>query len=149
MYRKLFPKKLNKFHFKNKHMKKIAVLTLLFFITQSSIAQVNKYRVIIKFGSMCCGVPSNKPLLDYINAFKKKNKIKKIACDSIGPKGKEGEYDMAFTLKELKKKQIEVFVKEIKVLATTMKEQGYANVEENMEVNKASIGRATIVSKVY
>jgi hypothetical protein len=130
-------------------MKKIVILTLLFFITQSSIAQISKYRIVVKFGSMCCGVPTNKPLLDYIAAFKKKNKIKKIVCDSIGPMGKEGEYDMAFTLKELKKKQVDIFVKEVTALTTTMKEQGYANVEENVEVDKASIGRATIASKVY
>jgi hypothetical protein len=128
-------------------MKKILVLTLLFFITMNSIAQINKYRVVVKFGSMCCGVPSNKPLLDYIAAFKKKNKIKKITYDSIGPMGKEGEYDMAFTLKELKKVQVETFVKEITTLATTMKDQGYTNVEEHVEVDKGSLGRATIQKK--
>jgi hypothetical protein len=99
--------------------------------------------VVVKFGSMCCGVPSNKPLLDYVAAFKKKNKIKKMACDSIGPMGKEGEYDMAFTLKELKTKQVEIFIKEVTTLATTMKEQGYANVEENIEIDISSLGRAT------
>jgi hypothetical protein len=124
-------------------MKKIIMLILLSFITVSSIAQINKYRVVVKFGSMCCGVPSNKPLLDYVAAFKKKNKIKKIICDSIGPMGKEGEYDMAFTLKELKKKQVEVFVKEVTTLASTMKEQGYANVEENVDIDLSSLGRAT------
>jgi hypothetical protein len=128
-------------------MKKIIVLSFLFFITMSSIAQINKYRVVVKFGSMCCGVPSNKPLLDYVATFKKKNKIKKLVCDSIGPMGREGEYDMGFTLKELKKAQVETFVKEITVLASTMKEQGYANVEENVEVDKVSIGRATIQKK--
>ena len=128
-------------------MKKIAILTLIFFITQSSIAQTNKYRVVVKFGSMCCGVPSNKPLLNYIATFKKKNKVKKIVCDNIGPMGKEGEYDMAFTLKELNKKQIEVFVKDVTALATTMKEQGYTNVEENIEIDKASLGRASIQKK--
>jgi hypothetical protein len=128
-------------------MKKIIILSLLSFVTMSSIAQINKYRVVVKFGSMCCGVPSNKPLLDYVAAFKKKNKIKKIVCDSIGPMGKEGEYDMAFTLKELKKKQVETFVKEVTTLASTMKEQGYANVEENIDIDKASLGRATIQKK--
>ena len=128
-------------------MKKIIILTLLSFITFSGIAQINKYRVVVKFGSMCCGVPSSKPLLDYITVFKKKNKIKKISCDSIGPMGREGEYDMAFSLKELKKKQIDLFVKEVTALATTMKEQGYVNVEENVVIDKASLGRANIEKK--
>jgi hypothetical protein len=129
-------------------MKKLISLSFLL-LSLNSFAQKTTYRVVVKFGSMCCGVPSNKPLLDYVTAFKKKNKIKKIACDSIGPMGKEGEYDMAFTLKELKKKQVEIFVKEVTALATTMKEQGYTNVEENVEVDKASLGRAIIQKKNF
>jgi hypothetical protein len=127
-------------------MKKIITLSLLL-LSLNTFAQKTTYRVVVKFGSMCCGVPSNKPLLDYVATFKKKNKIKKIVCDSIGPMGREGEYYMAFTLKELKKTQIANFVKEITDLAATMKEQGYANVEENVEIDKASIGRATIQKK--
>jgi hypothetical protein len=123
-------------------MKKLITLSLLL-LSINTFAQKTTYRVVVKFGSMCCGVPSNKPLLDYVAAFKKKNKIKKIVCDSIGPMGREGEYDMAFTLKELKKTQIENFVKEITALAGTMKEQGYANVEENIEIDLSSLGRAT------
>jgi hypothetical protein len=128
-------------------MKRITILALIFLITQSSSAQIKKYRVVVKFGSMCCGVPSNKPLLDYIAVFKKKNNIKKILCDNIGPMGREGEYDMAFTLKELKKTQLETFVKEITIFAATMREQGYTNVEENIEIDKASLGRASIQKK--
>jgi hypothetical protein len=123
-------------------MKKLITLSLLL-LSINTFAQKTTYRVVVKFGSMCCGVPSNKPLLDYVAAFKKKNKIKKIVCDSIGPMGREGEYDMAFTLKELKKTQVENFVKEITALAGTMKEQGYANVEENIEIDLSSLGRAT------
>jgi hypothetical protein len=129
-------------------MKKLISLSFLL-LSLNSFAQKTTYRVVVKFGSMCCGVPSNKPLLDYVTAFKKKNKIKKIACDSIGPMGKEGEYDMAFTLKELKKKQIEIFVKEVTALARTMKEQGYTTVEENVEIDKTSLGRATIQKKNF
>jgi hypothetical protein len=128
-------------------MKKIFTLAIILFFATNAIAQKTTYRVVVKFGSMCCGVPSNKPLLDYIVAFKKKNKIKKITCDNIGPMGKEGEYDMAFSLKELKKQQVEIFVKEVTTLAATMKEQGYANVEENVEVDKSALGRATINKK--
>jgi hypothetical protein len=123
-------------------MKTFTLLSFLL-LSLNSFSQKTNYRVVVKFGSMCCGVPSNKPLLDYVAAFKKKNKIKKMACDSIGPMGKEGEYDMAFTLKELKTKQVEIFIKEVTTLATTMKEQGYANVEENIEIDISSLGRAT------
>ena len=124
-------------------MKKLITLSFLF-LSLNSFAQKTTYRMVVKFGSMCCGVPSNKPLLDYIAAFKKKNKIKKIVYDNMSPMGKEGEYHMAFTLKELKKNQIVIFIKEVTTLATTMKEKGYATVEEDVEIDKASLGRATI-----
>jgi hypothetical protein len=128
-------------------MKNIFTFVIIFFLAVNAFAQKITYRVVVKFGSMCCGVPSNKPLLDYIAVFKKKNKIKKITYDSIGPMGKEGEYDMAFLLKEMKKKQVDIFVKEVTTLATTMKEQGYTNIEENIEIDKALLGRASIQKK--
>jgi hypothetical protein len=126
---------------------KILISLSLLLLSLNTFAQKTTYKVVVKFGSMCCGVPSNKPLLDYVAAFKKKNKIKKIVCDSIGPMGKEGEYDMAFALKELKKPQVAIFIKDLIALATTMKEQGYTNIEENIEVDKASLRRATIQKK--
>lgn len=130
-------------------MKKLIIIVVLFVIYSSGNAEKISYRVVVKFGSMCCGVPSNKPLVDYMNAFKNKHKIKKITCDNISPRGKEGEYDMCFFLKELKKKQIDIFVKEVIAIAATMKEQGYASVEENLEVNKSELGRAKISTVIY
>ncbi len=130
-------------------MKKITLTTLLFLMINIAFAQSTNYKMVVKFGSMCCGVPSSKPLQNYISAFKKKNKVKKIACDSIGPMGREGEYYLAFHLTELTKHQALVFVNEILDLITTMKEQGYATVEENMEIDKAILGRAAIVKKNF
>jgi hypothetical protein len=127
-------------------MKILIVLSFLL-LSLNSFSQKTTYRVVVKFGSMCCGVPSSKPLLDYVAAFKKRNKIKKISCVSIGPMGREGEYDMAFTLKELKKTQAEIFVKELIALAVTMKEQGYTNIEENIEIDISALGRATLTKK--
>lgn len=130
-------------------MKKVILFAVILFLSNSIYAQKTTYRLVVKFGSMCCGVPSNKPLANYIAKFKKKNKIKKITCDNIGPKGREGEYDMCFSLKELKKKQIDIFVKDIITLAITMKDKGYVNVEENIEVDLSALGRAKVTSTTY
>ncbi len=130
-------------------MKKITLITLLFLMMNNGFAQSTNYKMVVKFGSMCCGVPSSKPLQDYILAFKNKNKVKKISCDSIGPMGREGEYYLAFHLTELSKHQALIFVNEILDLAPNMKEKGYANVEENMEIDKATLGRAAIVKKNF
>src|SRR6187397_215544 len=71
------------------------------------------YPVVVEFHSFCCGVPDAGPLTSFIKSFKKQQKIKKISVDRIGPMGKEGEYYMAFPLKELNKKQISKFIEGI------------------------------------
>jgi hypothetical protein len=105
----------------------------------------NTYPVVVSFGSMCCGVPSNAPVLKMIKNFKKQFKIKKVAVDSIGPMGREGEYYLAFRLKEFSKAQKIKFIQQLKITATTMKEQGYAAIMENETVNRADLSsRATV-----
>jgi hypothetical protein len=120
-------------------MKKYILLVAAFFITTAIFAQKSDslyYRITVKFGSVAMGVPSDQPVLDYVSAFKKKYKIKKIKYDRIGPMGREGEYYMAFPLKELTKKQQAVFVKNITAIAAKMKDRGYASTVENESVNK-------------
>ena len=97
------------------------------------------YPVIVSFNSMCCGVPSNEPVMKLIQRFKKQYKIKKVAVDSIGPMGKEGEYYLAFSLKEFSKAQKIKFIQQLKKAAAGMKEQGSAEIKENETVNKADL----------
>lgn len=104
----------------------------------------NSYPIIIKFNSIGTGIPSDKPLLDFISAFKKKYKIKKISYDKIGPMGREGEYHMAFKLKEMNKARAAAFIKGVKKTIPLMKDRGSAEVELNGNVDKASLGRTTI-----
>jgi hypothetical protein len=123
-------------------------LTVL--LSNAAIAQNSTtYPVIVSFGSMCCGVPSNTPVLKLIKSFKKQYKIKQVAVDSIGPMGREGEYYLAFRLKEFSKAQKIKFIQQLKNTATTMKERGYAEIRENETVNKADLssGAAVTVQK--
>lgn len=89
------------------------------------------YPLAVLFNSECCGVPDSKPLLNYIKSFKKKNKLKAITAYRIGPMGKEGEYHLAFPLKELDKRRTLLFTNGVKAVAATMKDKGNAQVEEN------------------
>ncbi len=89
------------------------------------------YPLAVLFNSECCGVPNSKPLLNYIKTFRKKNKLKTISAYRIGPMGREGEYHLAFSLKELNKRQKPVFINGIKAVVATMKDRGYAQAEEN------------------
>lgn len=119
-------------------------------LSTSAIAQnANSYPVVVSFNSMCCGVPDSGPIMKLISSFKKQNKIKRIAADSIGPMGKEGEYYLAFRLKEFSKAQKIKFIQQLKRIAPAMIDKGSVEIKENIVVDKASLSaRAVIIVKM-
>jgi hypothetical protein len=123
-----------------------SVFTMLLFASTSVAQQSNTYVVVVSFGSMCCGVPSNEPIMKLVRSFKKQYKIKKVTVDSIGSMGREGEYYLAFRLTEFSKAQKQKFIEQLKKTAATMKEQGYADIKENETVNKADLSSGTSVT---
>ena len=123
----------------------LCILTISIF-TFTSQAQQNKkkekslyYPVVVQFHSVCCGVPSEKPLTQFIASFKKANKIQKITAIKISPMGKEGEYYLAFRLKEMDRKQKFLFRNKLKTITEKMKDKGNASVEENMNIFKSEL----------
>ena len=122
-----------------------SICTILLAATASA-QKAGTYPVIVSFNSMCCGVPSNAPVMKLVQRFKKQYKIKQVAVDSIGPMGKEGEYFLAFYLKEFSKAQKIKFIQQLKKTAATMKEQGMAEIKENETVNKADLSSRTSVT---
>jgi hypothetical protein len=108
------------------------------------------YTAVVQFQSECCGVPDEAPLIKFIRAFKKENKIKRIKVYHIGPMGKEGEYYLAFALSELKKKQKLSFIRKLKIVAARMKDKGSASVEEKMLLVKSEMpSRVVFEQKFY
>jgi len=98
--------------------------------------QKMKYPIVIKFTSIGTGVPDKKPIIEFIKAFQKKNKIKNIKADTIGPMGKEGEYDLALPLTELTKKQKAAFIQQIKKVGKMPGDRGEIQYEENVTINE-------------
>ena len=119
-------------------------------LTTAAFAQkVNSYPVVISFNSICCGVPDSGPIIKLISSFKMQNRIKRIAVDSIGPMGKEGEYYLAFRFKELSKAQKIKFIRQLKKIVPAMVDKGSAAIKENVTVNKADLSsRASIIKKI-
>ena len=121
-------------------------ICLTAFLSSATFAQSGTtYPVVVSFGSLCCGVPSNEPVIKLIKSFKKQYKIKQIAVDNIGPMGREGEYYLAFRLKEFSKAQKIKFIQQLKKTAAIMKEQGYAEIKENETVNKTDLSSGTTI----
>ena len=93
-------------------------------------------------------MPDETALMNALKVFKKKNKVKKITYYLISPMGKEGEYHMAFPLTELSKKQTALFIKQMDLLAESLKDKGSATTEQNMVVDKSTLSsRTTIIKK--
>ncbi len=133
---------------------KIVFAGILFLICNLQLsAQTNtvkSYPVVISFGSMGTGVPSEAPLVKFITEFKKKSKIKTISAVSIGPFGREGEYKIAFPLTELSAAQSTRFIEKLTAVVAKMKDRGYASIERDFEVSESTMpSRAIITSKKF
>lgn len=111
--------------------------------TAASAQKIYTYPVVVAFNSMCCGVPDSRPIMKLIRDFKKANNIKRITVDSIGPMGKEGEYYLAFRLKEMTGTQKLKFIKQLKKIAPTMIDKGSAEIKENLVINKQDLSSRT------
>ena len=127
---------------------KLRLLLSIFLLT---IAQVltaqdslkTTYPLVISFQSECCGVPSQTSVRNFIISFKKKYKIKKITANHIGPMGREGEYYLAFGLKELSKKRAKEFIAKIKLIKKLPADKGSFSFNEKMEIDAATFSQRT------
>ncbi len=125
----------------------IPLIFLLIFSAFASTANAQKkedttsitYPVCLHFQSVCCGVPDEKKLKIWIAGFKKIYNIRKIRALHVGPLGREGEYDLYFSLNGLKKSTKQSFLKGIKKLSTGLKDPGMVTVEENAIFKKSDL----------
>ena len=133
--------------------RKILFTCMVCILTCSLYAQTRdsiSYPVIIQFNSECCGVPSDKPLRDFVKTFKKKYKIKKLTAVRISPMGKEGEYWLAFSFRELTRKQTAVFTRGLKLITPKLKDPGSATIVQNFQVVRSDLpGRALLERVIF
>lgn len=135
------------------NLKKIGLLTVLFFLMINVFAQTEtskNYKVTIYFGSFAEGVPSETPLKNFLETFKKENKLTCICADRIGPLGREGEYKLAFTLDGMPKKIADKFIKQISEVAASMKDRGQATVALDDTIIFSELSsRTTVTAEVF
>lgn len=133
-------------------MIRILFFISLCFIGFSTKAQTKdsiiRYPIVIQFQSVCCGVPSEAPLISFIKTFKRNNKIKKITAYKIGPLGREGEYNVGFKLTELNRAQKKSFIKKLKLLMPKLNDKGMAVVNEMETINLTSYPANVSVERV-
>lgn len=115
---------------------------------QAPDSATRTYALVVQFQSVCCGVPDDAPLQKAIRQFRKKYKTRRITADKIGPMGREGEYYLAFRLKELSPKQKNLFIKKLEQVAPQLKDRGQAVIEKNMQVRMADLPANVSIEKM-
>lgn len=96
-----------------------------------------KYDVVVSFGSICCGTPSDDFLKDFIKEFNCKNKVT-INAWQLGGCGREGEFKILFSLVKFKE------AKKIKLIAALKK-----LIPEQNDKNKAANASSGSISLDY
>lgn len=131
---------------KYKHL----ILPLLIFASASISAQPGgdrKFPLVVGFVSYCCGVPDNTPVINFAKSFRKKYKTKAIRAYKIGPVGKEGEYYLAFPLKELSKSQAKNFIEEMEKVTVIPGDKGGVIYERDFTIDSSHFSKSIAVKE--
>lgn len=122
------------------------LLSIAFFLSTTFVSKANTcssidtsiklYPVCLHFQSICCGVPDEKALQDWIADFKKRKHVKQIKALRVGPMGREGEYDLYFERGKMKKCTFKKFQEELQKVALKMKEPGMVVYESNVTLRE-------------
>ncbi|GAA4162161.1 hypothetical protein GCM10022217_29110 [Chryseobacterium ginsenosidimutans] len=128
-------------------MKKI-LLTIGLFSSVLFFAQKNENYLQVGYHSICCGTPSDKPVMDFITWFQKKNKIKNFETYRQNGLGREGEFNIYIGTDGFSKTQKIKFVEGLKAAVNgqnrTRKPNRDGNVsfDETQMVKKADLSNA-------
>lgn len=85
-------------------MKKTA-LTAALFCFALFYSQKSQNYLQIGYASICCGPPSEKPVISYLKQFKKKNQLKSLEILVQNGMGREGEFNLYVGTDQLTRNQ--------------------------------------------
>ncbi|MCJ8155077.1 hypothetical protein MKJ01_15015 [Chryseobacterium sp. SSA4.19] len=128
-------------------MKNLAVAIALLGSTLL-FAQKSENYLQISYSSMCCGAPSDKPVMDYLNRFQKKNRVKSLEVYKQSGLGREGEYNLYVGTDQLSKMQKTGLIRGLKAAinaqnnARKRNSDGMVNFNESEKVKKADLANA-------
>lgn len=115
-------------------MKK-SILFIFILLFSISSAQKNEKFVRVDFSSICCGTPSEKPLMDYTKEFSQKNKLKKFEIWLETGLGYEGEFALFIGIDNLSKKKRSKFISVLKNLVDDFESKRNKNQDGNIRLS--------------
>lgn len=132
-------------------MKKI-VLTLSLLCFSFFYSQKNQNYLEVSYGSICCGPPSDVPVMNYITQFQKKNKLKAFEIYEQSGLGREGEFSFYIGIDKLSKAQKTNFIKGLKAVVKAQNDKrnesrdGIVHFEESAPVSQSELSKKTNIT---
>ncbi|SDI77119.1 hypothetical protein SAMN05421846_11357 [Chryseobacterium taeanense] len=132
------------------------ILTIAIFGSALFSAQKSEHYLQIGYASVCCGTPSEKPVMDYLTKFKQKNKVKNLEIYKQSGLGREGEYNLYIGTDGLSKTQKDTFIRGLKAAVDrqnntrSKNSDGLVNFNESEIITKADLSKArnlTLIKK--
>ncbi|WP_294286750.1 hypothetical protein [uncultured Chryseobacterium sp.] len=134
-------------------MKKV-LATIGLFSSVLFFAQKSENYLQIGYASVCCGTPSDKPVMDYLAQFKTKSKVKSLEVYKQSGLGREGEYNLYIGTDGLSKTQKTDFIRGLKSAVNSQNKTrksestGLVNFNENETVKKADLMNARNITLI-
>ena len=127
-------------------MKKLLLFSfpLLFAI---SFAQKNEKYVRIDLSSICCGPPSDQPLINYLEEFRQKNKLKDFEIWLETGLGDEGEYALYIGVDRLNPKKENTFISGIKSIVNDFESSRNINQDGNIRFHDDLVKKDELIKK--
>lgn len=119
-------------------MKKI-LLAIGLFSTVLFFAQKNENYLVVGYHSICCGTPSDKPIMDYITKFRAKNKIKNFEIYRQSGLGREGEFNLYIGTDKFSKTQKVQFVNGLKAAIDAQNKMKKPNRDGNVSFDETQL----------
>jgi hypothetical protein len=124
-------------------MKQLLKLVIIALVANPVFAfsQSNKNYISVGYSSVCCGPPSEKPIMNYVKNFEKENKLKPFEIFLERGLGKEGEHAFYIGTGNLNTKLLKSFLNGLKITAISQNKQrsrmgdGYVNVDDKFTSN--------------
>jgi len=108
-----------------------------------TFSQTNKNYITVGYGSICCGTPSEKPVMDFIKNFEKENNLKPFEIFVERGLGKEGEHDFYIGIDNLSNESLKSFLDGLKITISDQNKQriknrdGSVNLQDELIPNSA------------
>jgi hypothetical protein len=126
-------------------MKKI-LLTIGLFSFTFFFSQKNENYLQIGYHSICCGTPPDKPVMDYLTQFQKKNKVKNFEIYKQSGLGREGEFNIYVGIDQFSKTQKAKFISGLRAAIDNQNNSRRKNRDGSVSFDEAGMVKKTDLS---